>query len=91
MEKYKTGCIVLLPAQFNVLIYSHVRKILHLIGSGIKVRSYKDLQMLITIYVADETSCIVIGCYVGRILRKDVPYYLINGIISLLNKSVIDN
>ena len=42
------------------------------------------MQQLIPVDVPDETAGVVVGGDVGGVLRKDVPYNLVNGVVALL-------
>ena len=56
-----------------------------------QIRFNKHLKKLVSVDVADKTSCVVVCCYVGGILGEDIAYDLVDGIIAFLTKSVINN
>ena len=50
----------------------------------------KRLQQIITVNAADDGAGILVGCDVGRILRQDVAYELIDGVVALLLQRTVD-
>ena len=56
-----------------------------------EIRSYENLKKLIAVDVTDKAPCVVVGRDVSRILREDISYDLIHGIITLLTKSIVNN
>lgn len=88
------NCRALLPDSTCFLIsagLSLVRKLSSLKLSRLQVSSYKHLKKLVAVDVTDKTSCVVVCGYVGGVLGEDVAYYLIYGVVALLDESVIDD
>ena len=59
--------------------------------SALEVRPYKHLKELVTVDVADEASGVVVCGYVCRVLGEDIANDLVDGVVALLDKSVVDD
>ena len=58
--------------------------------SAFDVVADQGLQQIVTVNAADDRTGILIGGNVGGILREDVPYQLVDGVVALLFQRAIN-
>lgn len=83
LHKNQIICVLVSERRLFSLIYQNLLLF-------IQIAYHKLTQKLVPVETADKTAGIVVVCYIGGVLRENIADYLVDGVIALYNKRVID-